>query len=218
MYLPLRLDGGSNNCSGTVQLLFNNSWGTVCDDSWDLADANVVCRQLGCGAARWTPAAAAIAPVSGDIWLEEVKCTGTESFLSRCLASPLGQHDCDHKEDVIVICSGPVLTPSGSSISVLGNKMPSMIVVACITLGIVLIGELLALMMISRRRAAKRAADISGRGSPIVFYQAIYEEIEDIPAASNFSQTHDSGEYLHLTSIFERINVASIPTIALMIT
>ncbi|XP_055518177.1 deleted in malignant brain tumors 1 protein-like, partial [Leucoraja erinacea] len=104
--LPLRLDGGNNNCSGTVQLLFNNSWGTVCDDSWDLADANVVCRQLGCGAARWTPGAAPIAPVSGDIWLDEVKCTGSESFLSRCMASPLGQHDCDHKEDVIVICSG----------------------------------------------------------------------------------------------------------------
>ncbi|XP_078284969.1 scavenger receptor cysteine-rich domain-containing protein DMBT1-like [Rhinoraja longicauda] len=190
--LPLRLDGGSNNCSGRVQLLFNSSWGTVCDDSWDLADANVVCRQLGCGAARWSPGAVSIAPVSGEIWLDEVKCTGAELFLSSCLSSPLGQHDCDHKEDVIVICSDPVLTPTGSSISVLGNKMPSMIVVACITLGILLICELLALMLITRRRAAKRGAGISGRGSPIGFYQAIYEEIEDIPAGKSFSQTHDS--------------------------
>ncbi|XP_078284968.1 scavenger receptor cysteine-rich domain-containing protein DMBT1-like [Rhinoraja longicauda] len=190
--LPLRLDGGSNNCSGRVRLLFNSSWGTVCDDSWDLADANVVCRQLGCGAASWSPGAVSIAPVSGEIWLDEVKCTGAELFLSSCLSSPLGQHDCDHKEDVIVICSDPVLTPTGSSISVLGNKMPSMIVVACITLGILLIGELLALMLITRRRAAKRGAGISGRGSPIGFYQAIYEEIEDTPAGKSFSQTHDS--------------------------
>ncbi|XP_032869689.1 deleted in malignant brain tumors 1 protein-like [Amblyraja radiata] len=102
----VRVDGGSNNCSGRVEILFNNSWGTVCDDSWDLADTNVVCRQLGCGSALWTPGAATIAPASGDIWLDEVKCTGSESFLSRCLASPLGQHDCDHKEDVFVTCSG----------------------------------------------------------------------------------------------------------------
>ncbi|XP_032869684.1 deleted in malignant brain tumors 1 protein-like [Amblyraja radiata] len=106
--LQLRFDGGINNCSGRVEILFNNSWGTVCDDSWGPADANVVCRQLGCGSALWTPGAATIAPASGDIWLDEVKCTGTESFLSRCLASPLGQHDCDHKEDVFVTCSESV--------------------------------------------------------------------------------------------------------------
>uniref|UniRef100_A0A3Q3K5V1 SRCR domain-containing protein n=1 Tax=Monopterus albus TaxID=43700 RepID=A0A3Q3K5V1_MONAL len=101
----VRLAGGPDRCAGRVELWRNRSWGTVCDDQWDLSDANVVCAQLGCGyALSVTGQGGSFPPGRGPVHLDELNCTGMEENLWAC-PGVQDEPDCGHKEDAGVVCS-----------------------------------------------------------------------------------------------------------------
>ena len=103
----MRLVGGSNEAEGTVEVQYDGEWGTVCDDLWDLNDANVVCRMLGYPGASEAPGRARFGPGSGNILLDDVQCSGSELNLADCAHPPFGEHNCVHIEDAGVICNNP---------------------------------------------------------------------------------------------------------------
>ncbi|XP_025211950.1 T-cell differentiation antigen CD6 isoform X2 [Theropithecus gelada] len=100
----LRLVDGGSACAGRVEMLEHGEWGSVCDDTWDLEDAHVVCRQLGCGWAVQAVPGLHFTPGHGPIHRDQVNCSGAEAYLWDCPGLP-GQHYCGHKEDAGVVCS-----------------------------------------------------------------------------------------------------------------
>ena len=43
----LRLAGSTTAGQGRVEICINETWGTICDDSWGTPDASVACQALG---------------------------------------------------------------------------------------------------------------------------------------------------------------------------
>ncbi|XP_078142317.1 macrophage receptor with collagenous structure [Centroberyx gerrardi] len=98
--MKVRLAGGSSR--GRVEVKYNGAWGTVCDDSFDTTDGTVICRMLGYQTATSTFTAS---PGAGNIWLDDLQCTGRESDIFACPHGGVGTHNCSHGEDAGVQCA-----------------------------------------------------------------------------------------------------------------
>ncbi|CAO2583596.1 Deleted in malignant brain tumors 1 protein [Lemmus lemmus] len=102
----MRLVNDSHRCEGRVEISYNGTWGTVCDDSWDLTDAKVVCQQLGCGKVTSVRAESYFDRGLGLIMLDDVQCMGDEAKVWQCTHHGWFSHNCGHHEDASLVCSG----------------------------------------------------------------------------------------------------------------
>ncbi|XDV24768.1 hypothetical protein PO909_028841, partial [Leuciscus waleckii] len=90
-------------CSGRLEVLRGNTWYTVCDAAFDQQDAEVVCRELDCGAPVQVLGEDAFGKGDAQMWTQEIQCRGNESQIYFCPTSPL---QCTSDNNVGLICSG----------------------------------------------------------------------------------------------------------------
>ena len=106
--LEVRLMGGAHRCEGRVEVKHQGEWDTVNDHNWNLEEAAVVCRQLGCGTATEAPRGAHFGPGIGPTWFQYIYCKGTESVLTACTYPVLKDYrpeGLSHDQDVGAVCS-----------------------------------------------------------------------------------------------------------------
>ncbi|XP_045465990.1 uncharacterized protein LOC123674890 [Harmonia axyridis] len=102
--VEVRLVNGSNRAEGRLEVKYHDVWGTVCDDDFNDDAAKVVCKNLGYKGTVTVKKEAYFGEGKGPIWLDQVTCFGNESKLEKCSHWKWGENNCEHNEDVGVIC------------------------------------------------------------------------------------------------------------------
>ena len=101
----VRLHNGSSSYDGHVEIFFENEWGVVCGNEWNMFDAKVTCRQLGLG----TPDKVYTTALHENKTpiLDRVRCTGEETTLDECRHSGFGKRTCNDKTIAAITCTKP---------------------------------------------------------------------------------------------------------------
>ncbi|XP_053197808.1 scavenger receptor cysteine-rich type 1 protein M130-like [Scomber japonicus] len=110
----VRLVNGTSLCSGRLEVKSEQSWSSVCEADFDQQDAEVVCRELGCGAPSVLQGAL-YGEVEAPMWTKEFQCGGNESALLDCRRSDSARRTCSPGKAVGLTCSEPVRLVGGAS-------------------------------------------------------------------------------------------------------
>ncbi|XP_064369555.1 deleted in malignant brain tumors 1 protein-like, partial [Dromaius novaehollandiae] len=184
----VRLASGPGRCAGRVEIYVQGTWSHVCEDAWDLRDAAVVCRQLGCGEALAAPGSAHYGRGLGPVWLGAGGCSGAEAMLWDCPAPApapaLGQRGCKQGASVAAICSGAHRSPTA------GAGAMAVPTILCIILGTLLCLALGALAMQAWRTMAQHRGP--GRAGDTIS-EAVYEEL-DYTLTPDYQEVHSGSD------------------------
>lgn len=78
----------TNPCEGHVEVYYKNVKGYVGDKHWDNNTEHVVCRSTHCGTPKMNSTRNFRRDMKLKVWLNELKCVGTETNLWDCPGWP----------------------------------------------------------------------------------------------------------------------------------
>ncbi|XP_051632209.1 antigen WC1.1-like [Manacus candei] len=107
-YTGFRLGNSSSGCAGRVEVAVRGTWGSVCATDWDLPDADVLCRHLGCGHAVTVPPGGSFGSGDGPLRPDAFGCSGSERHPGECPVAVLGEPPCTPGNAAAVNCSGTI--------------------------------------------------------------------------------------------------------------
>ncbi|XP_041642769.1 scavenger receptor cysteine-rich type 1 protein M130-like isoform X2 [Cheilinus undulatus] len=102
----VRLVNRTGLCSGRLEVKSGQHWSPVCEEDLDLQGAQVVCRELGCGAPSVFKGGM-FGEVEALFWTKKFQCEGHESALLDCPDSALTGNTCPPGKAVGLTCSDP---------------------------------------------------------------------------------------------------------------
>ena len=103
----MRLEDGPSADRGRVEVFTSGVWRSICVDTWNIVEANLVCVQLGYLRAEeaYLGQGGVFGEGSGPI-LEDLQCTGAETILQQCTFDIAVGGNCSHSMDAAVMCTG----------------------------------------------------------------------------------------------------------------
>ncbi|CAC5384293.1 DMBT1 [Mytilus coruscus] len=115
---PVRLENGAGPWEGRVEILRNGDWSTLCDESFGVAEASVICKMLGFKELYTSPRAklsSLFGPSNAPARLSMMSCSGTELDVHACIQGVWGSNTCDRSHEAGVDCSESNLRLTGGS-------------------------------------------------------------------------------------------------------
>ena len=104
---PLKLTGGKTVFEGNVIFEANNIIGSVCDASWDITDASVLCQQLGFNPPISIYTESQFGQVNTSFDMIDINCIGHEVKLLDCPYNISPSMNCGKKKGAGVQCRPP---------------------------------------------------------------------------------------------------------------
>ncbi|XP_063770987.1 deleted in malignant brain tumors 1 protein-like isoform X2 [Pseudophryne corroboree] len=105
----VRLVNGSGVCDGIVEVSLDQAWHRVCLWNFDLREAAVVCREVGCGPVLKIQEHV-MGPGATVQTVEKVLCSGVESQLAECSVSLWSKEPCLYSIHAGIVCSSSVIS------------------------------------------------------------------------------------------------------------